>query len=91
MRFLPNTDDDRQAMLATIGVDGMRDLFTDIPTEFHRDPGSLDLPEALSEAGILRKFTQAAEANRHAGNTRCFLGGGTYHHFVPAVVWLKRR
>jgi len=86
MRFLPNTDDDRQAMLATIGVDGMRDLFTDIPTEFHRDPGSLDLPEALSEAGILRKFTQAAEANRHAGNTRCFLGGGTYHHFVPAVV-----
>ncbi|MDQ6960611.1 MAG: aminomethyl-transferring glycine dehydrogenase subunit GcvPA [Mariprofundaceae bacterium] len=86
MRFLPNTDDDRQAMLATIGVDSMRDLFADIPAEFHREPGSLDLPEALSEAGILRKFTRAAESNRHAGNTRCFLGGGAYHHFVPAVV-----
>jgi len=86
MRFLPNTDDDRQAMLATIGVEGMRDLFADIPAAFHRVPGSLDLPDALSEAGILRKFTRAAESNRHAGNTRCFLGGGTYHHFVPAVV-----
>jgi len=73
-------------MLATIGVDGMRDLFADIPAEFHREPGSLNLPEALSEAGIVRKFTEAAESNRHAGNTRCFLGGGTYHHFVPAVV-----
>ncbi|MDQ6957981.1 MAG: aminomethyl-transferring glycine dehydrogenase subunit GcvPA [Mariprofundaceae bacterium] len=86
MRFLPHTDDDRQAMLETIGVDGMRDLFADIPAEFHRDPGSLDLPVALSEACIVRKFTEAAEANRHAGNTRCFLGNGTYCHFVPAVV-----
>jgi len=86
MRFLPNTDDDRQVMLAAIGVDDMRDLFADIPAQFHREPGSLDLPEALSEAGILRKFTRAAEANRHTGNTRCFLGGGVYHHFIPAVV-----
>ncbi len=73
-------------MLETIGVDGMCDLFADIPAEFHRDPGSLNLPDALSEAGIVRKFTKAAETNRHAGNTRCFLGNGTYYHFVPAVV-----
>ncbi len=86
MRFLPHTDDNRQAMLETIGIDGIRDLFTDIPAEFHHDPGSLNLPDALSEAGIVRKFTKAAEANRHAGNTRCFLGNGTYYHFVPAVV-----
>jgi len=86
MRFLPHTDDARQAMLATIGVDRMRDLFVDIPGQFHRAAGSLDLPEALSEAGIMRKFTQAAEANRHAGNSRYFLGAGTYHHFIPAVV-----
>ncbi len=86
MRFLPHTDDDRQSMLATIGITDMRQLFTDIPGEFHISKGNLQLPEALSEAAIVRKFTQAAERNRHAGNTRCFLGGGTYHHFVPAVV-----
>ncbi len=86
MRFLPHTDSDRDTMLEAIGMDVMSDLFADIPSEFHLEQDSLDLPDALSEAGIVRKFTQASEQNRHAGNTRCFLGGGTYHHFVPAVV-----
>ena len=86
MRFLPHTDADRAAMLETIGASDMRALFADIPSRFHLEPGSLQLPPALSEAGIVRKFTLAAERNRHAGNSRCFLGGGTYHHFIPAVV-----
>jgi len=86
MRFLPHTDADRSAMLDTIGVSDMRELFADIPARFHHEPGSLNLPDALSEAAIVRKFTQASEKNRHAGNSSCFLGGGTYHHFIPAVV-----
>ncbi|MDQ6986295.1 MAG: aminomethyl-transferring glycine dehydrogenase subunit GcvPA [Mariprofundaceae bacterium] len=86
MRFLPHTEHDRSSMLNTIGIADMRDLFADIPDEFHLAEGSLQLPEALCEAEIVRKFTHAAERNRHAGNTRCFLGGGTYHHFIPAVV-----
>jgi len=73
-------------MLDDIGVDNISALFADIPKAFHLKENSLDLPDGLSEAGIVRKFTKAAEQNRHAANTRCFLGGGTYHHFVPAVV-----
>ncbi len=86
MRYLPHTDTDRQAMLKAIGVKDFKALFADIPSEFHVQQGSFDMPDGLSEAGIVRKFTKAAEKNRHAGNTRCFLGGGTYYHFVPAVV-----
>ncbi|OIO73423.1 MAG: glycine dehydrogenase (aminomethyl-transferring) [Zetaproteobacteria bacterium CG1_02_53_45] len=86
MRFLPHTDTDRSAMLEKIGVSAMSDLFADIPAEFHLDEGSLNIADALSEAGIVRKFTRAAEKNRNATNTRYFLGGGTYNHFVPAVV-----
>jgi len=86
MRFLPHTDIDRRAMLEHIGVADMCGLFSDIPAEFHIKPGSLKLPAARSETAILHYFTAAAERNRHAGNTRCFLGGGTYHHFIPAVV-----
>lgn len=86
MRFLPHTDADRQSMLQSMGLDDVRQLFADIPAGFHLAPGALDLPDALAEADIVRKFTRAAESNRHAGSTRCFLGGGTYHHFVPAVV-----
>jgi len=72
--------------LDAIGVDSIRDLFADIPAEFHLKQGALTLPDGLSEAAIVRKFTQASEQNRHAGNSCYFLGGGTYHHFVPAVV-----
>jgi len=86
MRFLPHTDADRAAMLETIGVPGINELFSDIPAEFHIDTGSLKLPGALSEAAIVRKFTRASEQNRHADSHSYFLGGGTYHHFVPAVV-----
>jgi len=86
MRFLPHTDSDRKSMLAAIGMAGMRDLFADIPAEFHLQQGALNLPEGLSEAAIVRKFTQAADKNRNASNSAYFLGGGTYHHFVPAVV-----
>ena len=86
MRFLPHTDSDREAMLASLGVAGIEALFADIPAELRVTPGSLNLPAAQSEAAIIRRFTAAAEKNRHSGNTRCFLGGGTYHHFVPAAV-----
>jgi len=86
MRFLPHTDADRAAMLETIGVSNINKLFADIPAEFHIEAGSLNLPGALSEAAIVRKFTRASEQNRHAGNHSYFLGGGTYHHFIPAVV-----
>ncbi|MDX8382627.1 MAG: aminomethyl-transferring glycine dehydrogenase subunit GcvPA [Ghiorsea sp.] len=86
MRYLPHTHSDRQAMLQAIGANNIADLFADIPQAFHIKQGSLDMPDGLSEAAIMRKFSKAAEQNRHAGNTRCFLGGGTYHHFVPAVV-----
>jgi len=86
MRFLPHTDTDRASMLAAIGAEGMEDLFADIPADFHLEHGTLNLPDGLSEAAIVRKFTQAANKNRNASNTSYFLGGGTYHHFVPAVV-----
>lgn len=86
MRFLPHTDADRSAMLETIGFSSMRELFNDIPAGFQIETQSLNLPGALSEASIVRKFNRAAEQNSHTGSHSYFLGGGTYHHFIPAVV-----
>ena len=42
MRYNPHTDSDRQAMMATIGIKDVADLFVDIP-EAYRFP-DLDLP-----------------------------------------------
>ena len=54
MTYLPHTDADRQAMLATIGVERIEDLFGDVPAP-HRFP-ALTLPEPLSELEVLREL-----------------------------------
>jgi len=86
MRFLPNSDQDRADMLAQIGAASISDLFTDIPKRFQIKAGTFNLPPAMSETDISRKFQTAAAQNSSAASHRYFLGGGTYHHFIPAVV-----
>ncbi len=84
MRYNPHTDDDRAAMLATIGVADVAELFGDIP-EAYRFP-KLDLPEPLTEMEIVQEMQALAEENVQPGDYACFLGAGAYRHFVPSVV-----
>lgn len=83
MPFIPHTEEDVSAMLATIGVDSIKDLFREIP------PGLLiddlhGVHEALSEMEISRLMRARAAADRGA---LCFIGAGAYEHHIPAVVW----
>ena len=71
-------------MLAAIGVASVDDLFLDIPEEF-RNP-SLDLPAPLSELEIRKELAGFAAKNRPVGSGPSFLGAGSYHHFIPAIV-----
>ncbi len=82
--YIPLTDEDRRAMLATVGVASMDELFAEIPRE-HLDP-ELSLPPALSEAELLRELAELAARNRSTGELPSFLGAGAYRHFVPSVV-----
>lgn len=84
MRYNPHTDADYQAMLATIGVKDVADLFVDIPAQ-HRFP-RLDLPRALTEMEIGQELQRLADENGNLDQMACFLGAGAYRHFVPAVV-----
>lgn len=83
MKYIPNTAADREKMLADIGVSAVADLFADIPEQV-RLQRELDLPPALSEPELVRHMRQLADKNG-AGYT-CFLGGGYYDHYIPAVV-----
>jgi len=82
--YIPNTDDDRRAMLAAVGAASIEELFEDIPAQF-RHP-ELRLPAPLSEMELRAEMTRLAEANFSAGNHPSFLGAGVYNHFCPAVV-----
>ncbi len=82
--YTPNTDEDRRRMLDAIGVDSVDELFLDIPPE-NRSPG-LDLPPPASELELRREIEAMAEMNLTPGRYSSFLGGGSYRHFVPAIV-----
>jgi glycine dehydrogenase subunit 1 len=85
MRYLPNTDDDRSAMLARVGVASIDDLFADIPAD-RRLTGLLDLPTTKSEIEVETILGRMAAKNVAAGTVPFFVGAGAYRHHVPATV-----
>jgi len=84
MDYIPHTDADRRAMLATIGVGDVADLFHDIPAAY-RFP-KLELPPAASELEILQELQQMSEENVDLTHVASFLGAGAYRRFIPSVV-----
>jgi glycine dehydrogenase subunit 1 len=84
MSYIPNTDDDRAAMLRTIGIEGVDELFEVVPQAL-RYP-SLDLPAPVSELEVLQELQSLSDYNTDLQLVSSFLGAGAYHHYVPAVV-----
>jgi glycine dehydrogenase subunit 1 len=85
LSYVLNTPDDQQAMLERIGATSLDDLFASIPAEV-RLSRPLDVPAALTEIELTQHVQALAARNRSAGDAVCFLGGGSYDHFIPAVV-----
>jgi glycine dehydrogenase subunit 1 len=83
--YLSLTDADREAMLETIRVASVEELFQDIPeaVRFGRD---LALEPALPEAELVAHLEELASRNAHTGVELSFLGAGIYDHYVPAIV-----
>lgn len=82
--YIPHTDAEREAMLRTIGVKSLDELFQDVPAEY-RFP-KLDLPPALTEMEAVAQLQELAGANENTRDLVCFLGAGAYNHFIPAAV-----
>src|SRR3954454_11225253 len=85
MPYLYNTSEDQSAMLAAIGASSIDELFAMVPAEMRLER-PLAIPAALSEIELTQHMTALAAKNEHAGSKVCFLGGGSYDHFIPAVV-----
>ena len=85
MRYIPNTDQDREAMLRAIGMGSAAELFADVP-EGVRLTRPLRIPRALSEAELTRHMRALAAQNAEAEGWSIFLGAGCYNHFSPAVI-----
>jgi len=85
MTYIPISPNERDAMLETIGVKSLDDLFDAIPAK-HRFP-KLDLPAALTEMEAMDELSGLANANENVrGELISFLGAGMYNHYIPSVV-----
>jgi glycine dehydrogenase subunit 1 len=82
--FTPHTKEDLEAMLETIGVAKIDELFKCLPAD-HMNP-ELDLPPALTEMEVLTELQDIAWANDSVRELVSFLGAGAYNHYSPAVV-----
>ena len=96
MRYLPKSPQDREEMLAEIGIASVDDLFAAVPEEY-RLTRDLEIPRQQSESEILERF-KAYAANLASGDANelaklpssqrfaSFLGAGAYRHYRPVVI-----
>ena len=84
-RYLPMTETDKQAMLETIGVSSVDELFSDIPEQV-RFKGEYNIKKAKSESALLKELTQLAGKNADLRSNTSFLGAGVYDHYIPVIV-----
>jgi glycine dehydrogenase subunit 1 len=82
MSFTPHTFEDRDEMLATLGVSSLKELFTDIPQSVHL--AKLDMPDGISEQEVYDRLHAMSHKNAH--ELTCFIGGGFYDHSIPSAV-----
>ncbi len=84
MAYLFDTPEQRKHMLSAIGIQTVDELFCQIPQELQLKR-ELRLPQPVSELALQQEMERRlglASAKMPA----CFLGGGVYDHFIPAVV-----
>src|ERR1700726_2600515 len=82
MRYLPKSPAERQEMLSAIGAKSIDELFSSIP-ERYRLREALKLPGPLSEAEIIRYFSDRAGENSRGYTS--FRGAGVYNPLRSVV------
>lgn len=83
MPFIPHTRDDVSAMLKSIGVSNVEELFSEIPRAVERANLSA-VPRGVTEMEMLRVLSDRARKDEVGP---CFMGAGSYDHHIPAAVW----
>ncbi|GAA1778181.1 aminomethyl-transferring glycine dehydrogenase subunit GcvPA [Agromyces lapidis] len=85
--YIPNTAPaTKQAMLDAVGAASIEEFYADVPAEL-RLGRALELPAPLvAEQDLARHVRGLLAKNRSTDERLSFLGHGTYHHYVPAVV-----
>jgi glycine dehydrogenase subunit 1 len=85
-RYTATTPEDREQMLAAIGVSSIEELFARQIPEAVRLRRALALPEGMAEQDVFAHLRELAERNVSCEAELSFLGAGMYDHYVPALI-----
>ncbi|MEK7856885.1 MAG: glycine dehydrogenase, partial [Acidobacteriota bacterium] len=84
MRYIPNSPEERQEMLAFVGLSDASDLFRSIPSDVQL-ARPLNVTDPLAEPEVIAAMEEMAARNT-AASKPSFLGAGVYSHYSPTVV-----
>jgi Glycine cleavage system protein P (pyridoxal-binding), N-terminal domain len=85
MKYIPNTREQLEEMLKTIGVSSFEELIKDIP-ESLRFKGDLNIKGPLSEDELISYIRSIEKENADFASLKPLVGAGSYKHFVPSVI-----
>lgn len=85
MSYVPHTNEELQSMMKEIGVTNFEELLVSIP-ESVRFIDKFELFPALSETEVISLLNSYSKKNHNVNEYSCFLGGGAYDHWIPAIV-----
>ena len=83
MPFIPHTEQDIAAMLASIGATNIDELFDEIPAAL-KSSKLTAIGDGLNEMQVARLMHERAALDNQPLN---FIGAGAYEHHIPAAVW----
>ncbi len=81
--YVPSTAQERQEMLASVGLCSIDELFSHIPDSL-KLKGELNLPSGKSELEVCRTMEHIAAQNIVFDSI--FRSAGAYDHYIPAIV-----
>ncbi len=82
--YIPSTQEERLAMLHSVGVSSYRELYQDVPSQMYLEDGDLKIPEGMSELEVGQAVRAMAEKNKVFSTV--LRGAGAYDHYIPSIV-----
>ncbi|KAA5544534.1 aminomethyl-transferring glycine dehydrogenase subunit GcvPA [Roseiconus nitratireducens] len=84
--YLFHTESDRREMLRAIGAESVQEIIDGQVPPAVQMKRPLELPPAADEMTLESELRRLAASNASVSSHVCFMGGGAYDHFIPAVV-----
>src|SRR5262245_32021283 len=84
-RYIANTSEEQKRMLGVIGAASIEELLIRIPGKA-RLPRPLGIPASIAETDLIRHMKALAARNADADSHVCFMGAGSYDHYVPSPI-----